>query len=174
MPAHGVSRGIRCRDRNRAPLKKPIMGHSFGRLHYHIIYSTKMRRPIIDESWRERLYAYKHGIVENLGGRLYKAGGISDHVHLVAELKKDMSVSEAVGKIKANSTMWVHKTFSDSADFAWQVGYAAFTVSQSELENVIRYVENQAEHHRKMTFEEELAAFLEKHDIKYDPRYWLG
>ena len=139
-----------------------------------MIYSTKMRRPIIQESWRERLYAYKHGIVENLGGRLHKAGGISDHVHLVAELKNDMSVAEAIGKIKANSTSGVHKTFPDCADFAWQVGYAAFTVSQSELEKVIRYVENQAEHHRKATFEEELAAFLERHGIKYDPRYWLG
>jgi len=99
---------------------------------------------------------------------------VSDHVHLVAELKNDMSVAEAVGKIKANSTAWVHKTFPDCAGFAWQVGYAAFTVSQSELENVIRYVENQAEHHRKRSFEEELAAFLERHGIQYDPRYWLG
>lgn len=150
------------------------MGHSFGKLLYHIIYSTKLRQPTIHESWREKLYAYKHGIVENLGGRLHKAGGIADHVHLVAELKKDMSVSEAVGKIKANSTTWIGKTFPDYTGFAWQVGYAAFTVSQSELDNAIRYVENQAEHHRKMTFEEELAAFLERHGINYDPRYWLG
>ena len=150
------------------------MAHSCGKLLYHMIYSTKLRRPIIMETWKERLYAYKHGIVENLGGRLHKAGGVSDHVHLVVELKNDLSVAEGVGKIKSNSTNWIHETFPDSRDFSWQIGYAAFTVSQSELQNVIRYVENQEEHHRKMTFEEELAAFLDRHGIQYDPKYWLG
>lgn len=92
----------------------------------------------------------------------------------VSELKNDLSVAEAVGKIKANSSRWVHESFPDSHDFAWQTGYAAFTVSLSALDEVIRYVDNQEEHHRKTTFEEELAAFLKRHGIQYDPRYWLG
>jgi REP element-mobilizing transposase RayT len=150
------------------------VSHSFGKLIYHIIYSTKLRRPLIHKAWRDRLYAYKHGIVENIGGRLHRAGGTEDHVHLVAELKNDLSVAQAVGKIKSNSTNWVHETIPQSRDFAWQIGYAAFTVSLSELPNVIQYVDNQEEHHRKLTFEEEFAAFLERHGIKYDPKHWLG
>lgn len=150
------------------------MAHSFGKLYYHVIYSTKMRQPMILEPWRERLYAYMHGIVENLGGRCHRAGGTADHVHIVAELRNDLSVAEAVGKIKANSTRWVHESFPDSRNFAWQTGYAAFTVSLSALDEVIRYIDNQEEHHRKTTFEEELAAFLKRHGIQYDERYWLG
>src|SRR3990172_6378129 len=100
------------------------MAHSFGKLLYHMIYSTKMRRPTILESWSERLHAYKHGIVENLGGRLHRAGGTADHVHLAVELKNDIAVAEAVGILKANSSKWVHETFADSRDFAWQTGYA--------------------------------------------------
>jgi len=124
--------------------------------------------------WREKLYAYMHGIVENLGGRLHRAGGTADHIHLLAELKNDVSVAEAVGKIKANSTKWIHEEFADSHNFAWQTGYAAFSVSVSAMDDVIRYIDNQEEHHRKTTFEEELAEFLKRHGIQYDERYWLG
>ena len=150
------------------------MAHSFGKLLYHVIYSTKLRRPTILEPWREKLYAYDHGIVENHGGRLHRAGGTSDHIHLLVELKNDVSVAEAVGIIKANSSKWIHESFADSSDFAWQTGYAAFTVSLSAVDDVIRYIDNQEEHHRKTTFEEELAAFLRRHGITYDERYWLG
>lgn len=150
------------------------MAHSFGKLLYHVIFSTKMHKPVIAESWREKLHAYMHGIVENHGGRLHRAGGPADHVHLAVELKNDLAVAEAVGIVKANSSKWIHETFADSRDFAWQTGYAAFTVSLSSLEDLIRYIDNQEEHHRKVTFEEELAAFLKRHGIQYDERYWLG
>jgi REP element-mobilizing transposase RayT len=147
------------------------MPHSYGKLLYHVIFSTKMRRPVIAEPWRMRLYPYMHGIVENLGGRLHRANGPADHVHLALELKNDLSVAHAVGTIKANSTGWIHKTFPDSGDFFWQTGYAAFTVSSSALEDLIRYIDKQEEHHRRVTFEEELVAFLKRHQIQYDERF---
>ncbi len=150
------------------------MAHSFGKLLYHVIFSTKLRRPMILAAIRDQLHAYMHGIVENHGGRLHRAGGTADHVHLAMELKNDVSVAEAVGIIKSNSSKWVHESFADSPDFAWQTGYAAFTVSLSALDDLVRYIDNQEEHHRKITFEEELAAFLRRHGITYDERYWLG
>ena len=147
------------------------MGQSYTCLHYHVIFSTKDRRPLITPDFRQRLYDYVGGIIRGEKGQLLSGGGTKDHVHLLANLQSQPAVSDVIRVIKSNSSKWVHETFRDKAGFAWQVGYGAFTVSHSGIGQVRRYIENQEEHHRARSFKEEYVAFLDRHGIEYDERY---
>jgi putative transposase len=144
---------------------------SFACLHYHLIFSTKNRAPLITEPIRDRLNEYLGGIIRNSGGRLLAAGGMPDHLHLLTSLDKQQSISDALRTIKSNSSGWVHETFPERAGFAWQAGYGAFSVSYSNIPEVSEYIANQAEHHRSKTFQEEFLAFLKRHDVEFDERY---
>lgn len=147
---------------------------SFTNLNFHMITATKDRRPFVHADIRERLAKYIGGIVRNLGGDLLEANGPEDHFHMVAILRPTVSLSNALQEIKGDSSRWVHETFPDLRSFDWQDGYSAFTVSRSQLPAVIEYVRNQQEHHRKVTFEEELKRILELHQVDFDPRYLMG
>jgi REP element-mobilizing transposase RayT len=147
------------------------MPQSFACLHYHLVFSTKDRVPSITEDIAPRLYEYIGGILRAEKGRLLAAGGMPDHVHLLASLSKEMSVSDALRIIKANSSGWIHDTFPDERQFAWQAGYGAFAVSYSNLDSVKQYIARQAEHHRVKTFQEEFVEFLRRHEIEFDERY---
>ncbi len=103
-----------------------------------------------------------------------KIGGVEDHVHVVVGMPPTMAVSKAVQLLKGGSSIWLHETFPESADFAWQDGYSEFTVSKSQLPDLIEYVTNQREHHRRRTFQEEYRAFLDRHGVEYDERYLWG
>ena len=147
------------------------MGQTYTCLRYHLIFGTKARTPHITPDIQTRLYDYVGGIIKREGGALICAGGTADHVHLLASLHPQSSVVEIVRKVKANSSKWIHESFSQMSAFAWQTGYAAFTVSQANVEDVQRYISNQEVHHRKKTFEEELIEFVERHGIPYDIKY---
>jgi REP-associated tyrosine transposase len=137
----------------------------------HIIFGTKSREQSIRDTFRERLHEYMAGIVRKEIGKSLKIGGTTDHAHALVELRTDVSVAEAVRKLKSPSLKWVHRTLPAAGKFAWQVGYAAFAVSRSNVATVFDYIANQQEHHRRMTFEEEFKAFLERHGVAYDPRH---
>ena len=147
------------------------MPQSFACLHTHIIFSTKNREPLVTKELHPRLGKYIAGILRNIGCRLIAAGGVADHIHLLVSLSKQAAVSDTVRDIKSNSSGWVHKTYPALQSFAWQVGYGAFAVSHSDLEEVKRYIANQVEHHTTMTFKEEFISFLEKHDLEYNEKY---
>jgi len=147
------------------------MSHAYARLHYHIVFSTKERQTFIKPEIQSRLYAYMIGIVNNLGGIVEEIGGVQDHVHLLAFCPPKEALAEFIGKIKSNSSGWVHETWPERGAFAWQRGYSAFTVSESNAEAVQAYIRNQEEHHRQMTFQEEFIALLKKHNMHYDERY---
>jgi REP element-mobilizing transposase RayT len=147
------------------------MPQSFASLHYHIIFSTKNRVAAISPDLQPRLYEYLGGILRAQDGVLLAAGGMPDHVHLLVGLTKEMAVAEAVRLLKSNSSKWIHETFSERSNFAWQAGYGAFTVSYSNRQQVRKYIAGQAEHHRTRTFQEEFVAFLKRHHIEYDERY---
>jgi len=147
------------------------MGHTFSNLLVHTIFSTKDRLPTIRESFRQRLYEYMSGIARTEFGRALCIGGTPNHVHGLIVLATDVSVAEAVRKWKSLSSKWVHETFPGTRDFAWQSGYGAFSVSRSNVPKVAGYIERQAEHHTKVTFEEEFVAFLKRHGIEHDPRH---
>jgi REP element-mobilizing transposase RayT len=144
---------------------------SYTSLLYHIVFSTKNREPSLEPGMRPRLFEYMGGAVRGEGGIALAINGVADHVHLLARLRQDKAVSAVIGAIKANSSGWIHRTFPTYANFAWQTGYGAFTVSASQRGNVCHYIDNQEEHHRLRTFQEEFLAFLKAHEIEYDERY---
>jgi putative transposase len=125
---------------------------SYTNLKYHIVFSTKQRRPLIGAELRPRLVKYIGGIIRQLKGRLLEADGTEDHLHLAAGIHPQTPLADLVRDVKANSSGWIHRTFPDLSGFAWQEGYSAFTVSHSVLPQVTEYICQQAEHHRRMTF----------------------
>lgn len=143
-------------------------------LYYHIVFSTKQRRAMLKGDILERTCRYLAGIAHKLGGHVILAGGMPDHLHLATTIPATMPVADFVRTIKANSSAWLHQEFPHQSAFQWQVGYAAFTISPSVLPQVTRYISRQAQHHRRLTFEEELRALLEKHGVEYDKQYVLG
>lgn len=128
------------------------MGHSFTCNKIHIVFSTDGRKKTIPEDKQTELWAYIGGIARNKGSQLVKAGGVEDHIHVIVELPPDMAVSQCVQAIKANTSRWMKQCVRT---FAWQSGYAAFSVSQSMALKTIRYIANQKQHHKKMSFEME-------------------
>lgn len=150
---------------------KSEMGSTFHSLHYHVVFSTKERRPSLRSEWRARLHAYLGGIIRNQEGVAEAVGGIEDHVHLIASLKTTHRIADVMRDLKKDSSNWVVENFD--RQFAWQEGYAVFTVSASNVEAVRDYIGRQEEHHRKATFTDELKALLEKHAVAYDSKYLL-
>jgi putative transposase len=147
------------------------MPQSYTNLLYHCIFSTKDRLPQIDADLKERLLPYLGGITRDLKGVELAANSVPDHVHLLLSLPPTLAIADAMRVIKTNSSKWIHETWPTRADFAWQTGYGAFTVSHSNIDAVRSYIATQEQHHRKITFQEEFLAFLKKHDVPYDPRY---
>ncbi|WP_149495413.1 IS200/IS605 family transposase [Roseiconus lacunae] len=144
---------------------------AFTNLLFHIIHSTKYREPTIRSEWQDDLYAYVGGIVRDQKGTLLKIGGVEDHVHLLAKLSPTIAISDVLRTPKSNSSKWINERSDVTRKFEWQSGYAAFSVSESQLPAVAEYTANQAEHHRKKTFQEEFLAILPKHHIEFDMRY---
>jgi putative transposase len=144
------------------------MAGTFTALHYHLVFSTKDRFPMIDGLLQPRLFGYMGGVIRSEGGTPVAIGGMPDHVHLLVRWPAKRAVSDLMRVVKSRSSGWVHQTFPGKEKFAWQEGYGAFSVSKSDLERVADYVRNQAEHHRTRGFKEEFARFLESHGIEYD------
>ncbi len=150
------------------------MGHSYSALYYHIIFSTKNRTAQITPDIQPRLCDYIGGIRKGESDTLIAAGAMPDHVHPLTAFPATGCVADMVGRIKANSSKWIHETWPANRGFAWQSGYGAFTVSQSSLDKVWDYIDNQDTHHARLSFEEEFVAFLKRHGISYDEKYVLG
>jgi putative transposase len=139
-------------------------------LHYHIIFSTKHRLPLIQERWKPDLHAYLGGILRDVGGVPESVGGIGDHVHLLVGLRATHTLADVLREIKAGSSRWVHEKMR-VRQFSWQDGYGAFTVSPSSLDQVRAYIADQERHHERKTFEEEYVEFLRKSGIEFDERF---
>lgn len=144
---------------------------SYSSLLYHVVFSTKERRPFLETEIRKSLFAYIGGIVRELGGKPLIVNGTADHLHLLLALPPTMSIAEAMRLIKANSSKWVRQKWPKTRFFAWQDGYAVFTVSQSNRGRVYNYIENQEAHHRRRSFRDELIALLRRHSVAFDERY---
>ena len=144
---------------------------SYVSSYFHCVFSTKERRPSINAGLQERLWPFLGGIARRNKMKTLAIGGVADHVHLLLSLPATLSLAKAMQLIKAGSSKWVHETFPDQPRFAWQEKYGAFSVSVSQLDNIINYIENQEAHHRKSSFQEEFLALLKKHRIEYDERY---
>jgi REP element-mobilizing transposase RayT len=136
---------------------------TYSKLDYHLVFSTKDRLPLIEETFRDPLYSYMGGVLRDNGGTLLAAGGMPDHVHLLAGWGTSISVARMLQLIKGSSSKWLSDT--QSREFAWQAGYGAFTVSASKIDVVRAYILNQEEHHRKRSFQEEFQELLRRHGL---------
>jgi len=145
------------------------MGHTYTNLLTHIVFSTKDRLPYLRDERRDDVFAYIGGVVREMKGTALNINGAADHVHLL--LPAVLAPAKAMEIIKTNSSRWIHESRILHRTFAWQTGYAAFSVSESNADAVSKYITNQEEHHRRMTFQEEFIALLKRSGIQYDERY---
>lgn len=146
------------------------MGSTFLSLHYHIVFSTKDRRPLIASAWRPRLHEYLGGTVRGLGGVPEAIGGVEDHVHLLVGLRATHTLADFVRELKKAGTAWIRDEKLERL-FSWQEGYAAFTVSPNVRKRVKGYIANQEQHHKRKDFINELTTLLAQAEIEYDPKY---
>jgi REP element-mobilizing transposase RayT len=144
---------------------------SYTQLIYHIVFSTKERREFLTSDKLARICKYVAGIIRNHEGIPLAVNGVSDHLHVAAVVGPSVALSQFVGTVKSNCSKWIHETFDDMRDFSWQDGYSAFTVSASVKDSVLSYINSQETHHHKMSFQKELILLLERHGVKYDPKY---
>ena len=147
------------------------MPQSLARLHIHLVFSTKNRERIITDDVRSPLHAYMATVLQNLACAPVLINSVEDHAHLLFDLARTISISQAVEDVKKSSSKWIKTQGPEFAGFAWQAGYGAFAVSESNVETVRAYIANQREHHRTKTFQEEYRAFLERHNVAFDERY---
>lgn len=147
------------------------MGQSLVKNYIHIIFSTKLRVPLILESIETELYSYIGGICKQLECYPVKTGGYIDHIHILCMLSKKIPLMKLLEEIKAHSSRWIKTKDDTLKKFYWQNGYGAFSVNPYEIDKVVEYIENQKEHHRKKTFQDEYRAFLKKYKVEFDERY---
>jgi putative transposase len=140
-----------------------------GNVVVHLIFSTKERKPVIAPDVRSDLFAYLGGIVRELRGTALIVNGTCDHVHMLIRIRPAYSIAEIARIVKTNSSGWLRK--KGHKEFAWQSGYGVFSVSESNIPAVTKYIATQEEHHRRRSFQEELVAFLKKNKVAYDERY---
>ncbi len=146
------------------------MSQSLSQVIIHIIFSTKERTPYLrDNNIRKQTHAYIASIIRNMGGNAFLVGGTEDHIHIAASLPRTISQSDFLKDIKKDSSKWI-KTQGIN-DFSWQKGYGDFSISYSHLESLLKYINNQMEHHKKRSFQDEYREFLEKYKIEFDEKY---
>jgi putative transposase len=145
------------------------MPQSLSKLWVHIIFSTKGRDPFLNEKVCSKAHAYMAGILKNLGALVGEIGGTEDHVHILCCLPRTLSLAQLVEEVKKSSSQKMKA--NGITNFYWQRGYGSFSVSQSEVETVVRYIKKQKEHHRKMSFQEEYKIFLKRHRVDYDEKF---
>jgi REP element-mobilizing transposase RayT len=131
----------------------------------HCVFSTKDHAPVLTSQIRERLFRYLGGVAHKFRMHMYVAGGIEDHVHMLVNIPAVMTISEMMKLFKGSSSRWIHQTYPELEGFAWQQGYGAFSVSRSLRSKVVKYINNQTDHHRMVSFEDEFNTFLHKHEL---------
>ncbi|MDD5260291.1 MAG: IS200/IS605 family transposase [Methylacidiphilales bacterium] len=147
------------------------MSQSLARLHVHLIFSTKNREPVLHDTVRNSLHRYMATILQNFDCPPVLINSVEDHVHVLFELGRAVAVSDAVKEVKRASSKWIKTQGGEFAEFAWQAGYGAFGVSESNVVPVREYIARQREHHHKKTFQEEYRDFLKRYRVVFDERY---
>jgi REP element-mobilizing transposase RayT len=147
------------------------MPNSYTQLYIQFVFAVKYRTALIDDSWKKDLYKYITGIVKNKGNKMLAINGMPDHIHIFIGYKPTTAIPDLVKDIKVASNVWVKENKLSNNAFAWQDGYGAFSYSRSHIDEVIRYIQNQEQHHKKNSFREEYVAFLKRFDIDFDDKY---
>jgi len=147
------------------------MPQSLSKVLVHIIFSTKNRHNFISKEIKDELCRYISGILKNIKSEPVMINGVSDHIHILCTLPRTITQAGLLEEIKKSSSKWIKTKYRSFEKFAWQSGYGIFSVSSSLIKNVVTYIKNQEEHHKKVTFQEEFILFLKKYNIEYDERY---
>ncbi|CAA9195154.1 IS200/IS605 family transposase [Flavobacterium collinsii] len=147
------------------------MANTYSQLYIHIVFTVKGRQNLISKNWKAEIYKYITGIISNKGQKLITINGMPDHIHILIGLKPDKSISDLVRDIKANSSKFINEKKWINGKFEWQNGFGAFSYSHSHLTNIIKYIENQEEHHKTRTFKEEYIGFLKLFDVDFKNEY---
>jgi putative transposase len=152
-------------------MKLARMADTYASVNIHYVFSTKNRAPFITDGLRERLWAFMGGIARENQMLPRCIGGAADHVHLLVSMPTTLSIAKGVQLLKGGSSTWINGTFPEIPAFAWQKGYGAFSVSVSHIDETIAYIQNQEEHHRTKTFQDEYLSFLKRHGVAYNEKY---
>ena len=147
------------------------MANTYTQLYVHVVFSVKVRSGQISTDWKEELYKYIGGIIKYRKQKLMVIGGMNDHIHLLIGFNPACTLSDLIRDIKSNSSKWINEKRLAMGRFEWQSGYGAFTIGQSQVGKVLKYILNQEEHHRKKTFREEYIEFLKAYQVDYNPDY---
>ena len=147
------------------------MPQSLAQILVHLIFSTKNREPILSDDIRPELHPYMATILGGMDSPSILINSVADHAHVLFHLSKNHPLCNVIEVVKKDSSKWIKTKGKAYRNFHWQNGYRAFSVSQSNVDEVIKYIEDQKEHHRKRTFQEEFRAFLKKYQMPYDERY---
>jgi putative transposase len=153
------------------PKTSSTMANTYSQLYTHIVFAVKGRANLISPTWRTNLFKYITGIVTNKDQKMMVINGVADHVHILVSIKPDCVLSDLVRDIKANSSKWINENHFVVGKFEWQAGFGSFSVSASQVKNVIRYIERQEEHHQKQTLKDEYVQFLKDYEIGFLPKY---
>lgn len=147
------------------------MPNTFTQIYIHIVFAVKGRQNLIQKIWEDELHKYICGIANSKEQKVYAIGGVGDHIHLLVSIKPDISISDLVRDIKANSSRWINERRFVMNKFQWQEGYGAFSYSKSQLDSVIAYINNQEQHHKTKSFKEEYIELLQKYNVEHDEKY---
>jgi putative transposase len=144
---------------------------TYTQLYIHVVFSPKGREALIDSTIEERIHAYIHGIIKNMGHQPYIINGMPDHIHILTGWNPSMSISDLVREIKRNSSHFINSNKLTNGKFQWQEGYGAFSYGKSQLQRVYEYIRDQKIHHQQMNFKKEFISFLDRFEIPYDEKY---
>lgn len=147
------------------------MGNTYTQIQIQVVFAVQFRQRLIHKSWRDELYKYITGIVQNNNHKMLQIGGMPDHLHLFIGMRPSQSLSDLMRQVKGESSEWINEKGFVKGRFAWQAGYGAFSYATAEIPRVIRYIQNQETHHTRKTFVEEYSEFLREFEIDYDDRY---
>lgn len=149
------------------------MANTFTQIYLHVVFAVQNRISLIRQEWKDELYKYITGIVKNSGHKLIAINGMPNHLHIAVGYKPHQLIPDLLQDIKGNSSKWINERKFVRGKFNWQAGYGAFSFSHSHIDAVAKYIKNQEEHHKKITFMEEYIQLLKKYEIPFDKKYIL-
>lgn len=147
------------------------MANTYTQLHIQAVFAVQNRQSLIKDHWEDELYRYISGIIQNNGHKVLQINGMPDHVHILIGMRPAQSLSDLIKQVKQDSSKWINNKAIVNGRFSWQAGYGAFSYSKSQLPGVIRYIQDQKEHHKSVTFQEEYVKLLESYHVEFDNRY---
>jgi REP element-mobilizing transposase RayT len=149
------------------------MANTYTQIHIHAVFAVQNRLSLIQTRWQDELYKYISGIIVNNGHKLLQIGGMSDHVHILFGMRPTQSLSDLLKDIKGSSSLWINQQKFVVGQFSWQEGYGAFSYSKSQINDIVKYIQQQEIHHKQLNFQDEYIKILKLFEIKYDEKYIL-